>query len=97
MICFSYIIVNTQLGSDKYKNDDDNNNNNKRTAKIGQENEASANHPWTASPKGRHRLLVCSQITGRNGPNAVRRSLCSRNDKNGPINRWQGRSTNTDC
>jgi hypothetical protein len=27
-------------------------------AKTGQENEETANHTWTATAKGRHRLLV---------------------------------------
>jgi hypothetical protein len=42
------------------------------TAKTRQENEETANHPQTASPKGRCRSLVCSQKTGRKGPDAVR-------------------------
>jgi hypothetical protein len=36
-----------------------------RTAKTRQENEEITNHPKTASLKGRHRLYVCSQKTGR--------------------------------
>jgi hypothetical protein len=66
MICFRCIIVNTQHEGDKYRNggggdefDDDN----RRTAKTGQDNEETANHPWTASLKGRNRLLVRSQKT----------------------------------
>jgi hypothetical protein len=39
----------------------------KKKCKFGQENEETANHPWTASPKGRHRSLVCSQKAGRKG------------------------------
>jgi hypothetical protein len=53
----------------------------RRTAKPGYENEEFANHPRTASPKGRCRSLVSSQKTGRKGPDAVRRSLFSRNYK----------------
>jgi hypothetical protein len=37
------------------------------TAKSRQENEETANHPWTASPKGRCRSLICSQKTGGRG------------------------------
>ena len=43
----------------------------------------TADHPWTASPKGRCRWLVCSQKTGSKGPDAVKRSLSSRNYKTG--------------
>jgi len=39
----------------------------------------------TASTKGRRRSLVCSQKTGRKGPDAVRRSICSRNYKEDPL------------
>jgi len=46
----------------------------KKNCKIRQEDEDTTNHPWTASPKGRHRSLVCSQKTGRKGPDAVRKS-----------------------
>jgi hypothetical protein len=69
----------------------------KKTAKTRQENEETANHPWTASLKGRHRLLVCSQKTRRKRPDADRRSLCSRSYKTGGIGRQQERFTNTDC
>jgi len=55
------------------------------------------NHSWTASPKGRCRLLVCSQKTGRKGPDAVRSSPCSRNYKTDGICRQEGRLTNTGC
>jgi len=34
-----------------------------RTAKTRKEKEETANHPWTASPKGSLRSLVCSQKT----------------------------------
>jgi len=51
----------------------------------------------TASPKGRHRSLVCSQKRRRKGPDAVRRSLRSRNYETGGICRQEGRSTNTGC
>jgi len=44
----------------------------KKTARTGKENEETANHPWTASPTGRRRSLVCSQKTRRKGPDAVR-------------------------
>jgi len=54
-------------------------------------------NPWTTSPKGRHRSLVCSQKTGRKGPDPIRRSLHSRNYETGGICRQQGRYTNTDC
>jgi len=37
----------------------------------------------------RHRSLVCSQITGRKGPDAVRGSVHSRNYKTGGICRQQ--------
>ena len=69
----------------------------RRTAKTRQENEGTANHPWTASPKGRLRLLVCYQKAERKGSDVVRRSLCSRNYKTGAMCRQEGRSTNTDC
>jgi len=36
----------------------------RKTAKTRQENEETANHPWTASPQGSCRSLVCSQKTG---------------------------------
>jgi len=49
-----------------------------------------------ASPKGRRRSLVCSQKTGRKGPDAVRRSLPSGNYTTGVIYRQQGRSFITD-
>jgi len=52
--------------------------------KTRQENEETANHPQTASRKGRCRLFVCSQKTGRKGPDAVGRS---RNYKTGEIYR----------
>jgi len=71
MICFRCIIVNTQHEGDKYKNGgsggdefDDDDDDDRRTAKTGQKNKETANHPRTASLKGRHRLLVCSQKTG---------------------------------
>jgi hypothetical protein len=67
MICFRYIIVNTQHEGDRYKNDDDDDDNNKRTAKTGEENEETANHTWTASPKGRRRSLLCSKKNGERG------------------------------
>jgi len=35
-----------------------------RAAETGQEKEKTANHPWTASPKGRRRSLGCSRKTG---------------------------------
>jgi hypothetical protein len=50
-------------------------------ARARPENEKTANHSWTASPKGRFRSLVCFQKTGRKGPGAVRSSPCSRNYK----------------
>jgi len=53
------------------------------TAKTRQESEETANHPRTASPKGRRISLVCSQKTGRKGSDAVGRSLHSRNYKTG--------------
>ena len=36
-------------------------------AKIVWENKEIANHPWTASPRGRHRSLVFSQKTTKEG------------------------------
>ena len=53
--------------------------------KIGQENKETTTHPWTASTKGRRRSLVCSKKIGRKGPDAVRRSIHSRNYKEGPL------------
>ena len=53
------------------------------TAKTRQEKEETAHHPWTVSPKGRCISLVCSQKTGRKGPDAVGRNLHSRNYKTG--------------
>jgi hypothetical protein len=64
--------------------------------KLGQENEETAYHPWTALPKGRRRSLVCSQKTGWKGPDAVR-SLHCKNNKTGGIYRQQRESTKTDC
>jgi hypothetical protein len=69
----------------------------RKKCKSGQKNDETANHPWAASPKGRHRSLVCSQKTGRKGPDAIRRSLCSRNYETGGICMQKGRYTNTDC
>jgi hypothetical protein len=69
----------------------------RKKCKPGQENEETANHPPTASPKGRHRSLVCSQKTGRKGPDAIRRSLLSRNYETGGICMQKGSYTNTDC
>jgi hypothetical protein len=43
----------------------------RRTAKARPENEETTNHSRTVSPKGRCRSLVCSQKTGRKGPDAV--------------------------
>jgi len=57
----------------------------RRTAKIRPENEETTNHSWTASSKDRCRSLVCSQKTGRKGPDAVRSSPCTRNYKTGGI------------
>jgi len=61
----------------------------RRKAKARQENEGTANHSWTASPKSRGRSLVCSKTTGRKGLHAVRRSLSSRNYKNVGIHRQE--------
>jgi hypothetical protein len=57
----------------------------------------TTNHSWTASPKYRCRSLVCSQKTGRKGPDAVRSSPRNRNYKTGGICRKEGRPTNTGC
>jgi len=43
----------------------------RKKCQSGQENEETANHPWTALPKGKHRSLVCSQKTGRKGPDEL--------------------------
>jgi len=68
----------------------------RRTAKTRQENEETANHPWTASPKGNLRSLVCSQKIG--GMNLMQleeayaieiTNLVEYTDK--------GSSANTDC
>jgi hypothetical protein len=57
-----------------------------------------ANHPWTASAKGRRRSLVRSKKKKkREGPDAVRRRLHSRNYETDGIYRKNGRSTNTGC
>jgi len=66
----------------------------KMNCKSRQENEETTNHPRTASPKGRRRLFVSSQKTGRKGPDEVRRSLRSINYKTGGICSEEGRSTN---
>jgi hypothetical protein len=39
----------------------------RRSAKTRQENEETANYPWTASPKCRCRSLGCSQEQGGRG------------------------------
>ena len=52
----------------------------KKNCKNKEDNEETADHPWTASLKGRRRSLVCSQETERKGPDAVRRGLTSRNN-----------------
>jgi hypothetical protein len=67
------------------------------TAKARTENEETTNHSRKASPKGRCRSLVCSQKTGKKGPDAVRSSPRSRNYKTGGICRHEGRPTNTGC
>jgi hypothetical protein len=41
----------------------------------------TANHPWTASPKGRCRPFVCFQKIRRKGADAVRKSLHNINYK----------------
>ena len=68
----------------------------KKTAKTRQENEKTANHPWTASPKDRCRSLVCSQKSGGRGLMQLEEAytieitnLVEYVDK--------GRSANTDC
>jgi hypothetical protein len=66
-------------------------------SRIRQENKETANHPCSASPKGRHKSLVCFQKTRTKAPNAVRRSIHNRNYITGKICRQKGRSTNTDC
>ena len=47
--------------------------------------------------QGRQRSLIYSQKTGRKGPDAVRRSLHSRNYKTGGIRTQHRTSFNTDC
>ena len=54
-----------------------------RTAKTRQENEETATHSRTASPKDRHKSLFCSQKTERKGPDAGRTTVHSLNDKTG--------------
>jgi hypothetical protein len=55
----------------------------RKTAKTGQENEVTANHPRAASHRGRRRSIICSQKTGRKGPDVVGGSLHSRIHKTG--------------
>jgi hypothetical protein len=69
----------------------------KKNCKSRQKNDVITDHPRTASPKGRRRLFVSSQNTGRKDPDEVRRSLHSINYKTGGICRQEGRSTNINC
>jgi len=68
----------------------------RRTVKSRRKNEETANHPWTVSYKSRSRSFECSQKTQRKRPDAIRRSLLSRNYNSGGICRQKGRSTLTD-
>jgi hypothetical protein len=53
----------------------------KKNCKNWIRNKKTANHPQTASPTGRCRLLVCFQKTQRKGAVAITRSLHNKNYK----------------
>jgi hypothetical protein len=62
--------------------------------KSGQENKETSNHPWTASPKCRHRSLACSKKMVE-AANADRRSLHGKGYDIDGICEQQERSTST--